>query len=46
VRARLTDLRRIEKVLVELVTQCAAAPDHVRCPLIASLQQDPRKTSQ
>jgi MerR family mercuric resistance operon transcriptional regulator len=40
VRARLDDLRRIEKVLVELVAQCAAAPEHVRCPLIASLQQD------
>jgi MerR family mercuric resistance operon transcriptional regulator len=40
VRARLADLRRIEKVLVELVAQCAAASDHVRCPLIASLQQD------
>jgi len=39
VRARLADLRRIEKVLAELVAQCAAASGQVRCPLIASLQQ-------
>lgn len=39
VRARLTDLQRIETVLADLVAQCTAASGEVRCPMIASLQQ-------
>lgn len=39
VRARLADLRRMEAVLVALVTQCCAASGEVRCPLIASLEK-------
>ncbi len=39
VRARLADLRRIERALAKLVEQCCAATGQVRCPLIESLQQ-------
>jgi MerR family mercuric resistance operon transcriptional regulator len=38
VRARLADLRRIERVLADLVQRCCATSGDVRCPLIASLQ--------
>ena len=38
VRARLTDLRRIESVLKTLVNSCQARHGTVSCPLIASLQ--------
>lgn len=38
VRAKLTDLRRMETVLSELVCPCHARQGNVSCPLIASLQ--------
>ena len=38
VRARLADLRRIERVLAELVQRCRATSGDVRCPLIAAMQ--------
>ncbi|HSV48434.1 MAG TPA: Hg(II)-responsive transcriptional regulator [Ramlibacter sp.] len=37
VRARLTDLRRIEVVLEGLVRQCVRSPGRVSCPLVAAL---------
>lgn len=40
VRARLTDLQRIETVLAHLVQRCDRAQGNVACPLIASLQRD------
>jgi MerR family mercuric resistance operon transcriptional regulator len=39
VRERLTDLRRIESALRQLVARCDFAQGSVKCPLIASLQQ-------
>lgn len=39
VRARLTDLQRIESVLTTLIARCCAVRGTVRCPLIASLQE-------
>lgn len=39
VRAKLSDLRRMETALVQLVRQCAASSGRVRCPLIAALGQ-------
>lgn len=39
VRAKLSDLQRIETTLTALVEQCSTAKGKVRCPLIASLQQ-------
>jgi MerR family transcriptional regulator, mercuric resistance operon regulatory protein len=39
VRARITDLQRIENVLSRLVAECCASSGEVRCPLIASLHQ-------
>jgi MerR family mercuric resistance operon transcriptional regulator len=39
VRAKLTDLRRIETVLEELVQRCSAARGQVRCPMIQALQE-------
>lgn len=40
VRARLADLGRIEAALEALVRRCATAQErHVRCPLIAALQE-------
>ncbi len=41
VRVKLVDLRRIERVLAELVERCCAATGQVRCPLIEALQQSP-----
>ncbi|MDI1235846.1 MAG: Hg(II)-responsive transcriptional regulator [Polaromonas sp.] len=38
VRARMTDLARMETVLSELVCACHARKGNVSCPLIASLQ--------
>ncbi|AAZ97291.1 Transcriptional Regulator, MerR family [Thiobacillus denitrificans ATCC 25259] len=38
VRARLADLRRIERVLADLIQRCCAISGDVRCPLIASLK--------
>ena len=39
VRAKLTDLIRIERALTDLVGRCGAARGRVRCPMIASLQE-------
>jgi MerR family mercuric resistance operon transcriptional regulator len=39
VRAKLADLRRIERVLALLVRDCGAARGTVSCPLIAALQR-------
>lgn len=39
VRIKLADLRRIERVLTELVERCSAATGQVHCPLIEALQQ-------
>jgi MerR family mercuric resistance operon transcriptional regulator len=39
VRARLTDLHRIEAVLSALVNDCCARHGEVSCPLIAALQE-------
>ncbi len=41
VRIKLADLRRIERVLAELVERCCVATGQVRCPLIEALQQPP-----
>ena len=40
VRAKLSDLQRIESTLVGLVTRCGSAGGSVKCPLIASLRRD------
>lgn len=39
VRARLSDLQRIEGALQGLVERCCAASGQVQCPLIEALQQ-------
>ncbi|MEP7383553.1 MAG: Hg(II)-responsive transcriptional regulator [Gemmatimonadota bacterium] len=39
VRAKLTDLQRIEAALGELVDKCRAATGSVTCPLISALQR-------
>lgn len=38
IRIKLADLRRIERVLAELVERCCAATGQVRCPLIDALR--------
>lgn len=38
VHAKIADLRRLEKVLAELLTQCAVNPDRTHCPIIETLQ--------
>ena len=40
VRARLSDLERLEAVLSKLVRQCRTEKGQMRCPLIASLVLD------
>jgi MerR family mercuric resistance operon transcriptional regulator len=40
VRARLEDLRRMERALEGLVRQCGASRGKVRCPLIVALKDD------
>ena len=39
VRGKLADLRRIEKVLAALVSECCATTGTVSCPLISTLQR-------
>ena len=38
VRGKIAELSRIEGVLADLVERCGVARGHVRCPLIAALQ--------
>lgn len=40
VRARQTDLNRMEAALSKLVSQCDAHHGNISCPLIAALQRD------
>ncbi len=42
VRERIEQLRRVEKVLASLVTQCQRNTGNVCCPLIAALESDGR----
>ncbi len=37
VREKIADLRRLENVLDDLVTQCKTNPDHSHCPIVESL---------
>lgn len=37
VRAKLADLRRLESVLGELLSQCRRNPDNAHCPIVESL---------
>jgi MerR family mercuric resistance operon transcriptional regulator len=46
VRDKIANLRRIEIVLDELVTDCAVESDNVTCPLITSLHHGLTKDSQ
>jgi MerR family mercuric resistance operon transcriptional regulator len=39
IRSRLEDLKRMQRVLSQLVSQCHHADNNICCPLIASLQQ-------
>ena len=41
VRAKLADLKRIERVLRKLIADCERARGTVSCPLIAALQERP-----
>jgi MerR family mercuric resistance operon transcriptional regulator len=41
IRARLSDLKRMEEALVELIERCDQAHGQVRCPLIAKLEENP-----
>ena len=43
VREKINDLHRLEQVLEELVTQCRTNPDNAACPIVESLQPDPRQ---
>jgi MerR family mercuric resistance operon transcriptional regulator len=38
VRAKINDLRRLEQMLAEMVTQCRINPENVACPIVESLQ--------
>lgn len=42
IRARITDLHRLETVLDDLLNQCTTNPDQTHCPIIESLL--PEKT--
>lgn len=39
VRVRLSDLKRIERALADLIQRCAQGQGQVRCPLIAVLEE-------
>ena len=41
VRAKLADLKRIERVLQKLIADCERTRGTVSCPLIAALQRRP-----
>jgi MerR family mercuric resistance operon transcriptional regulator len=43
VREKINDLRRLELVLEDLVTQCRTNPDNTACPIVESLQPDPHQ---
>ena len=40
VRLRLTDLKRIEEALIELIVDCHANSGRVSCPIISRLHAD------
>lgn len=40
VRARLSDLRRMERALADLIQRCGKSQGQVRCPLMAVLEED------
>ena len=40
VRAKINDLRRLERVLEDLIAQCRSNPDNTACPIVESLQPD------
>lgn len=40
VRERLAQLRRVEKILANLVAQCHCNTGKIRCPMIAALESD------
>jgi MerR family mercuric resistance operon transcriptional regulator len=40
VRAKIDDLRRLERVLDDLVEQCRTNPENAACPIVESLQPD------
>ncbi len=40
VREKINDLRRLERVLEDLVLQCRTNPDNAACPIVGSLQPD------
>ena len=42
VRKKLADLRRMERILSQLVQACHSQNGHVSCPLIATLQRKPQ----
>lgn len=43
VREKINDLHRLEQVLEELVTKCRTNPDNAACPIVESLQPNPRQ---
>jgi MerR family transcriptional regulator, mercuric resistance operon regulatory protein len=45
VRTKIADMRRLETVLDNLVTQCRTNPDHSHCPIVKSLLPDDNKTT-
>lgn len=45
VRAKIADMRRLETVLDNLVTQCRTNPDQSHCPIVESLLPDDNKTT-
>ena len=40
VRAKINDLRRLERVLEDLIAQCRSNPYSTACPIVESLQPD------
>lgn len=44
VRSKIADLRRLEIVLNDLLSQCAANPDQTHCPIINSMIPEDKKS--